>query len=137
MFEQIEPEADECAKCGVLFEKFLAREQEQHEAVVPPQDYELGVASPEASATMRPIEYAESDTGVGPMIGTLMLRLGPLMVVLPALSFLLNMVGMEFILLSPLELFENPTRAKLWIIGGGIGMAVLGGMLGGENSDDD
>ena len=37
----------------------------------------------------------------------------------------------------PLEAFDNPTTAKFWTMGGGVGLVLVGGALGGSLDDDD
>ena len=52
------------------------------------------------------------------------------MISLPILSFVINLIGYEFILLMPLELFDNPTHAKFWMVGIGVVLAGLGATNG-------
>ena len=76
-------------------------------------------------------------TGSASGLGSLLMGLGKLMIVLPLLSFAINLIGFEFILLVPLEAFDNPTTAKFWTMGGGVGLVLVGGALGGSLDDDD
>ncbi len=147
-FEQLDASAQECAKCGILFAKWRIREQarrETDEQARREADEELYLARLEASSApaqlgVRPSQLAfeqASTSGMAPAMGSLFIRVGGLMCVLGILSFGLNMIGREFILLMPLEMFDDPTAAKFWTIGGGVALAVFGGTLGGAVGDDD
>ena len=140
-FEQLDASAHECAKCGILFEKYLARERERLE--VERERLEVVESAPDparfAPSGAQDVQIAlhPSPGSAAPGLGTLFLQIGTLLCVLPILSFGLNFVGFEFILLLPLEAFENPSSAKLWMIGGGVLLGVLGGSLGGGLPSDD
>jgi hypothetical protein len=69
--------------------------------------------------------------------GSRLCQIGLLMVALPILSFMINLIGFEFILLMPLENFDNPTVAKLSTMGIGVAMLVIGSALGGEIPAED
>ncbi len=139
-FEQLDASAQECAKCGILFAKWRSREQERREA-----DEQLRyLARHEASSVpaqlgvqQSQLVFEQPSSGMAPALGTLFIRFGGLMCVLGILSFGLNFIGLEFVLLMPLEAFDDPTAAKFWTIGGGVALAVLGVVLGGEVEDDD
>lgn len=147
-FEQIDAAAPECAKCGILFAKWSAREQQrQQQADQQLADFaELesfdvcersGAAhAPAVVPPFQPDFEAASGGGLAPGLGSVFIRVGSLACVLGTLSFALNLIGFEFILLMPLEAFDNPTAAKLWTIGGGVGLAIVGGVLGGAVDDD-
>ena len=70
-------------------------------------------------------------------VGSIFCQIGLLMITLSILSFVINLVGFEFILLMPLEMFDDPTRAKFWTIGIGVGLAVIGAAIGGQMPEDD
>ncbi len=78
-----------------------------------------------------------TDSGFFGTVGSIFCQIGLLMVTLSVLSFVINLVGFEFILLMPLEAFDNPTRAKLWTIGIGIALAIVGAAMGGEMPEGD
>ncbi len=120
-FEQIVESPDECAKCGILFEKWQERQDadaalaEQHFAPAEPMQKQLSSTPQSANG--------DSTTAAA---GGLLCQAGLLMITLPILSFLINLVGYVFILLMPLELFDNPTHAKFWMVGIGFVLAGLG-----------
>ncbi len=130
-FEQLEESPNECARCGILFEKWLERRQHQETYVAP-----APVATAPVDQWSPPPQFY-----VGPpaaaIWGTRLCQVGMLMITLPLLSFLINLVGFEFILLMPLEAFDNPTHAKFWTIGSGVVAIVLGAAMGGEIPDED
>ena len=146
-FEQLDASAQECAKCGILFAKWRAREQQRTEADERLQEFaqlelstvptQLSIEQPQFDVQQSQLMFEQASSGIAPGLGTTFLRIGTLMCVLGVLSFGLNYIGMEFILLMPLEAFDDPTAAKFWTIGGGVGLAVLGGILGGAVEDDD
>jgi len=146
-FEQLDASAQECAKCGILFAKWQRREQEMKEADQELLDFarpdQGGVSAQLAvsQATQTCVQQSQlvrerSSSGAAPGLGSLFIRIGSLMCVLGLLSFGLNLIGLEFVLLMPLEAFDDPTAAKLWTIGIGVALAVVGGSLGGELADD-
>ncbi len=139
-FEQLDASAHECAKCGILFAKWQSREQERRDAEEQlSYQTRLETSSVPAQLSVEESQLAweqASGGGMAPALGTLFIRLGGLMCVLGLLSFVINLIGLEFVLLMPLEAFDDPTKAKLWTIGGGVGLAVLGGILGGAVEDD-
>ena len=123
-FEQIEDSPDECAKCGILFEKWLNRDVAPVEAATGPAVH----SGPPPRIWVYP---------PGRVIwGTRLCQLGVLMVALPILSFAINIIGFEFILLMPLENFDNPTVAKLSTMGIGVVILVIGSALGGETPEE-
>ncbi len=130
-FEQIEESPDECAKCGILFEKWLDRRDNLEPEMAP------------VMAASHPVEPRESSPQIwveplARVIGDSRLcQLGLLMMTLPIVSFLINLVGFEFILLMPLEAFDDPTRAKFWTMGIGAVLVVVGAAMGGEMPDGD
>ena len=134
-FEQIEESPDECAKCGILFEKWLDRAEQQERAA---ERLELELAPVQAAP--RPVQPWEAAQPMVPRtsgLGSTFCQIGLLMVTLPILSFLINLVGFEFILLMPLEAFDDPTRAKFWTMGIGLVLVVVGAVMGGEIPDAD
>ncbi len=139
-FEQLDASAHECAKCGILFAKWRGREQERNEADEQLREFARLEASSVPAQLAVPesqLVFEQPSSGMAPGLGTLFIRFGGLMCVLGILSFGLNFIGLEFVLLMPLEAFDDPTAAKLWTIGGGVALALLGGVLGGEFEDDD
>ena len=126
-FEQIVESPDECAKCGILFEKWQDRQDadaalaEQHFAPAEQSQEQFSLSPPSAH---------ESSTAAG--AGGMLCQVGLLMITLPILSFVINLVGYEFILLMPLELFDNPTHAKFWMVGIGVVLVGLGATGGGD-----
>ena len=142
-FEQIEESPDECARCGILFEKWLDR-QEQLEQTEQQEEYMAPFEAPVApTAPVAPVERWHSpapvhvESGFGGILGSGLCQIGVLMIILPLISFLINLVGFEFILLMPLEAFDNPTHAKFWMMGIGLAGIVIGTMMGGEMPDED
>ncbi len=139
-FEQLDASAQECAKCGILFAKWRSREQERRDAEEQLR-YQTRLEASSVPAQLgveqSQLAFEAPSSGMAPVLGTLFIRFGGLMCGLALLSFVLNLVGLEFVLLMPLEAFDDPTAAKLWTIGGGVALAVLGGVLGGEVEDDD
>ncbi len=138
-FEQIEESPDECAKCGILFEKWLDRaEQLEREQLERTERLELEMAPVQAAPRpMQPWEAAQPMVPRTSGLGSTFRQIGLLMVTLPILSFLINRVGFEFILLVPLEAFDDPTRAKFWTMGIGAALVVMGAAMGGEMPDGD
>ena len=138
-FEQIEESPSECARCGILFEKWLDRQEREQEQE---QERQESYSAP-ASAVTPPVEQSGPppqiyfDPPAGAIWGTRLCGIGVLMITLPLLSFLINLVGFEFILLMPLEAFDNPTHAKFWMMGSGVVAIVLGALMGGEIPDED
>ena len=146
-FEQLDASAQECAKCGILFAKWRSREQERKEAGEALRDFarleessvpaQLGLRQPQLGVQQSQLVFEQPSSGMAPVLGTVFIRFGGLMCGLGILSFGLNLIGLEFVLLMPLEAFDEPTAAKLCTIGGGFALAMLGGILGGEVEDDD
>ncbi len=144
-FEQIEESPDECAKCGILFEKWLDRAEqlerenrERAENLERAGSLELEMAPVQAAAPpMQPWEAAQPMVPRTSGLGSALCQIGLLMVTLPVVSFLINLVGFEFILLMPLEAFDDPTRAKFWTMGIGLVLVVVGAVMGGEIPDAD
>ncbi len=138
-FEQIEESPDECAKCGILFEKWLDRaEQLERENRERAGSLELEMAPVQAAAPpMQPWEAAQPMVPRTSGLGSALCQIGLLMMTLSIASFLINLVGFEFILLMPLEAFDDPTRAKFWTMGIGVALLVMGAAMGGEMPDDD
>ena len=136
-FEQIEESPTECARCGILFEKWLERQEQQEQ-----QEQQERYAAPAPAATA-PVEQWDSppqiyvEPSAAAIGGSRLCQLGMLMITLPLVSFLLNLVGLEFILLMPLEAFDNPTHAKFWTMGSGVVAIVIGTMIGGDIPDED
>ena len=144
-FEQIEESPDECAKCGILFEKWLDRAEqlerenrERAENLERAGSLELEMAPVQAAAPpMQPWEAAQPMVPRTSGLGSALCQIGLLMMTLSIASFLINLVGFEFILLMPLEAFDDPTRAKFWTMGIGAALAVTGAGMGGEMPDGD
>jgi hypothetical protein len=134
-FEKIEESPDECAKCGILFEKWHNRAQQLELEMAHIESVSYPVEPPpEQFDYSQPVS---SDSGFLSGVGSILCQIGLLMVVLPILSFVINSIGFEFILLMPLEAFDDPTRAKYWTMGIGVGLAFLGMMMGGEMPEED
>ncbi len=148
-FEQIEESPSECAKCGILFEKWLERQEVETHPAEPffdpaptgdessPEQYPREQSVPDSLQQYQRRELGAVDPGWLSIVGSTFCHLGLLMASLAIVSFIINLLGFEFILLLPLEFFDNPTRAKLIMIGGGIAMVVVGLMIGGEMPDED
>ena len=133
-FEQIEESPDACAKCGILFEKWLDRAEQQERAEPLERESAPVQAAP---PPMQPWEAAQPMVPRTSGLGSTFRQIGLLMVTLPILSFLINRVGVEFILLVPLEAFDDSTRAKFWTMGIGAALVVMGTVMGGETPDRD
>ena len=134
-FEQIEESPDECAKCGILFEKWHDRAQQLERDVAEVEAVSYPVEpSPEQFDYPQQVSY---DSGFMGTVGSIFCQIGLVMVVLPIMSFLVNLIGFEFILLMPLEAFDDPTRAKYWTMGIGVALAFLGMAMGGDMPEDD
>ncbi|MBW1882817.1 MAG: hypothetical protein JRJ58_04770 [Deltaproteobacteria bacterium] len=134
-FERIEASPDECAKCGILFEKWHDRAEQLERQMGADEP-----ASQPAELAQEQLDHSyqvSTDSGFLGTVGSIFCQIGLLMVTLSVLSFVINLVGFEFILLMPLEAFDNPTRAKLWTIGIGIALAIVGAVMGGEMPDGD
>ena len=130
-FEQIEESPDECAKCGILFEKWLERRDNLLPELAP-----IEVAPhPVEPLKSHPQFWVEPPARV--IGGSRLCQVGLLMMTLPIVSFLINLVGFEFILLMPFEAFDDPTRAKFWMMGIGLGVLVIGGAMGGELPEEE
>ncbi len=126
-FEQIVESPDECAKCGILFEKW--QERQGADAALAEQHFAPAEQSREQfSSTPLSANHGSTTTAAGGML----CQVGLLMITLPILSFVINLIGYEFILLMPLELFDNPTHAKFWMVGIGFVLAGFGATTGGE-----
>ena len=134
-FERIEESPDECAKCGILFEKWHDRAQQLER-----QMGSVETTSYPAEQSQAQFDYPQQvsvDSGFMGTVGSIFCQIGLLMITLSILSFVINLVGFEFILLMPLEMFDDPTRAKFWTIGIGVGLAVIGAVMGGQMPEDD
>ena len=118
-FEQIEESPNGCAKCGILFEKW--QERQGADAALAEQHFATAEQSREQFSSTPLGANTNSMTAAA---GGTLCQVGLLMIALPILSFVINLVGYEFILLMPLELFENPTHAKFWMVG--IGVVLVG-----------
>ena len=133
-FERIEASPDECAKCGILFEKWHDRAEQLERQMAGVES-----ASYPAEQTQEQFDFphqVSADSGFMATVGSIFCQIGLLMVTLSILSFVINLIGFEFILLMPLEAFDDPTRAKFWTIGIGIALAIVGAVMGGEMPDD-
>ena len=126
-FEQIVDSPDECAKCGILFEKW--QERQDADAALAEQHFAPAEQSPEQFSST---PLGANNNSMAAATGGTLCQIGLLMITLPILSFVINLVGYEFILLMPLEYFDNPTHAKFWMVGIGIVLAGCGAAMGGE-----
>ena len=126
-FEQIVESPDECAKCGILFEKW--QERQDADAALAERHF-APVEQSREQFSPTPLDANGSSTTAA--AGGLLCQAGLLMITLPILSFVINLVGYEFILLMPLEFFDNPTHAKFWMVGIGVVLAGFGVSMGGE-----
>jgi len=137
-FEQIEESPDECAKCGVLFEKWQDRLDQLEQ--------QLGREAPAAAAAPHATGLAERpiakpgrrqyEPTSAASWGSGLMQIGVPMFVIALLSLGLNLVGYEFILLMPLELVSDPRALKLWMMGIGLALTVVGAVMGGALEDD-
>lgn len=134
-FEQIEASPDECLKCGILFEKWQNRMEQSEEDVDPVED--VPYLAEQLQAGLHSSQQVSAEAGPMVILGGTLCQIGVWMAAFAVLSFAINLVGFEFMVLLPLEVFDDPTRAKLWMLGIGIAMAVVGAGLGGDFSDDD